>query len=603
MQANRPDQRTALLRAADIPDTSENLFHRLTRAIARQKPLQKPGVAVPQAAAGAIDPQQFQPTEEGSGAFGRWTLDAGGLPAYIYDMNQRRDVRAYFINSEGRDRRDHWHSIGNDHITALASNDGTVQVYLADRGGLFLNHFAAQDEKPPRTLVGYLDAGLRLIVRWFNLLWAVWVKIRTRGSITPRGVSPEPPEVPKWQPEDLTTRHAYSGGFGYLDDGDQTWATAFRYGPSRPETRRVFGIGYYETEMVYRGIRHTRWVYPPCGNDSLLLIDVEIENRRSTAVDVRYYEYWDVNIHQLEVEWIRTGLVVPSQDGQRALLNRRFSPILSQQWDDRALRLHQERLPGAAEEDETRHTVDRHPPDVFLANLGDPADGIYVNKASFFGDGTAGRPAAVGQRQPGDHSIPSLAGPMPYCMVLRHDLYLKPGATIRLHYAYGAVDPDAALGFLDGYRGGDRLQPTVEAWKKRLPYFSTGGDPVLQRETTWHAHNLLGATLYSEHFDTHYTPQGSAYLYLHGADGVPRDQALFTLPMVYVRPDLARQTLTLLMSQRQAENLALPYGFVGDGAISDARGLHRFPSDLDLFFMLALSEYLAATGDQEFLNT
>ncbi len=38
------------------------------------------------------------------------------------------------------------HQIGNDEITGLASNDGTVQVYVGDRGGRFLNHFGSHTD-------------------------------------------------------------------------------------------------------------------------------------------------------------------------------------------------------------------------------------------------------------------------------------------------------------------------------------------------------------------------------------------------------------------------------------------------------------------------
>jgi hypothetical protein len=102
------------------------------------------------------DPRAFELTEAGSGAFGRWILDAAGLPAYRYELDQYQDSRAHYPNTEGRDRHDHWHQIGNDRITALASNDGTVQVYLADRGGIFLNRADAcndSDAAPPRRRV------------------------------------------------------------------------------------------------------------------------------------------------------------------------------------------------------------------------------------------------------------------------------------------------------------------------------------------------------------------------------------------------------------------------------------------------------------------
>src|SRR3954452_13673884 len=94
------------------------------------------------------DPRKFEDTEEGSGAFGRWIVDEYGLPAYQYEMDQYADERAKYPNTEGLDRRDHWHQIGNDRVTGLASNDGIVQLYMADRGGIFLNRHEAYQDAP-----------------------------------------------------------------------------------------------------------------------------------------------------------------------------------------------------------------------------------------------------------------------------------------------------------------------------------------------------------------------------------------------------------------------------------------------------------------------
>jgi hypothetical protein len=110
----------------------------------------------------------------------------------------------------------------------------------------------------------------------------------------------------------------------------------------------------------------------------------------------------------------------------------------------------------------------------------------------------------------------------------------------------------------------------------------------------WHAYSLLAATTYNAYSAIHVTPQGSAYLYLHGADGAPRDQALFCLPLTYLRPELARDNLRLLMSLMAAEPGGMPYAFTGFGA-QDGATIHTNPSDLDLFFLLGLGEYLAAT--------
>ncbi len=570
----------------------------------------------------ALDPRQLHDTAEGSGAFGRWILDQAGLPAYQYELDQYKDGRACYANSENLDRRDHWHQIGNDHINAIASNDGTVQVYLCDRGGVFLNRFEARDfecrddaETPPSTPRGWMEWVLRRVLPWLMRIVRQLIKIRQRprasetdravhAATLPRGAANAQPIHAAAQPALLhaPAPHAYAGGFAYLDDGTEVWASAFRYRPLGAETRRVFGMGYYETEMTYRGIRLTRHIYAPFGDTPLMLIDVEIENRNPNAIDLCYYEYWDVNVHQLKLEWLRTGIAAAVSDDQRREINDKFTPSI--EWDVRwqALRFHQEPAVESAQSPDAVSDIDWAPADIFLANLNDaPPAAIFANKATFFGNGGVRQPDAARERRAGD--IGELADHrMPYCMVLRHDvLHLERGGRVTLRFAYGAARPDRALRFSHFFHTRASQPDTLECWKKHLAYFSTGQHPVLQREMAWHAYNLLSAGVYHSYYDAHLVPQGSAYLYLHGADGAPRDQALFVLPLTYLRPELARDTLRLIMRLTHATGGDIPYAFAGYG-VHDGAGVHENPSDLDLFFLLAICEYIAATGDTAFLE-
>ncbi len=548
------------------------------------------------------DPYRFQPTEEGSGAFGRWTLDDSGLPAYRYEMDQYKDLRARYTNTEGIDRRDHWHQIGNDRVTGLASNDGIVQFYMADRGGIFLNRYEACDDDPPITPIGFLNRLLRIILNWLSRFRARQLTRSRSDTEPPRGaalVEPIQRSVPTRNP--AITQYTYGGGFGYIDDGTAIWSTAFRYRPAGAAVERYFGTGYFETAMVYRNIRVNRRVYAPYGNDPLLLADVQIENLSDQPLTLRYYEYWDVNVHQLKLQWFRTGLFAPGGDDERRRINDRFAVGIAPDYGNQAARVHQRRHDQPPLFDEVNGMVDTEPPDVFLADLTGLPASQYVDKYAFFGTGGAQQPDAVCERRDGEWDVVSTSS-MPYCLVLRRDVHLQPAETVKLRYAYGAARPDQPLSFLDQYREVDPFTQTMDRWKRQLVYFSTNADPVLQREMAWHTANLLSATVYNEFYGTHLTPQGSAYLYLHGADGAPRDQALFALPLVYVRPDLARDTLRLIMSLTHAESGAIPYSFAGHGFQSDGVGIHAFPSDLDLFFLLALAEYLSATGDTAFLD-
>jgi hypothetical protein len=186
-------------------------------------------------------------------------------------------------------------------------------------------------------------------------------------------------------------------------------------------------------------------------------------------------------------------------------------------------------------------------------------------------------------------------------MVLRCDLSLAGSQRQSRRYVFGTARPGAALSFIDEFRQGDWLLQSLASWKNQLLYFHTGSDPVLKREMGWHAYYLLSSAVYNAYYRTHLIPQGSAYLYIHGADGAPRDQALFTIPLIYLRPDLARDTLRLIMSLQHHRTGTIPYSFCGHGYQHSAI-IHDAPSDLDLFFLMAFNEYLAATGDMDFLS-
>src|SRR5205085_4097993 len=118
-------------------------------------------------------------------------------------------------------------------------------------------------------------------------------------------------------------------------------------------------------------------------------------------------------------------------------------------------------------------------------------------------------------------------------------------------------------------------------WRSRLAYFASESDPVLHREMAWHAYYLQSATGYSDWFQSHFVAQGSAYLYLHGFDGAPRDHALFAMPLTYLNPRLAREILRFMMQLRRGSDGALTYAYQGHGVLENAQ-IHTAPSDLDI---------------------
>ena len=196
-------------------------------------------------------PDAFVSCSTGSGIFGRWSPTTRALPAYEYELDENADPRASFFNTEKLDRRDHWFSFGNQRVTALATNDGPIELTMQDRG------------------ITYLD------------------KIdHDHGN--------------------------HGGGFSYIDDGDATWSTAYAWRPRGAKTSRLFGMGYAREHDGARGIRVTRTTFAPPGDVPAIVDEVLIENtepRRSTCGTTRC---WDVAPAAHRDELDRVGLPLTS---------------------------------------------------------------------------------------------------------------------------------------------------------------------------------------------------------------------------------------------------------------------------------------------------
>ncbi|MCA9668263.1 MAG: hypothetical protein KC503_21875 [Myxococcales bacterium] len=517
-------------------------------------PLERPQVARGCDAASLDAPDKLRPCHHGGGIFGYWFLDAAGLPAYEYILDQRRDDRARYDHSRDPDARAHFHQVGNRRVNAVAYNHGYVELVGQERGVTFHNRYHAPD-------------------------------------------------------------HNYAGGFSIIGEDDVAWNTAFLHAPERARTRRVFGMGYFESVTQHRGIRVTRRVIAPPGDDPLLVDEVTIENLGDRARTLRHYEYWDVNRHQAVFQPARSGPLAQAGDRARRKLNEAFEQVLAR--DGNVLRAAFVLGAGATRPArEAVSEVDHYPAPQFVASLDDAPDDVYTDQSAFIGDGTIAAPAAAAQPRPGELMARHGAFLQPAALIMRHDIALAAGAKKTLRFAYGYVpgaagDDDASTRaaidtLVARYRDKRELaRETGEHWRSAVAYLGVDStrlqSRVLSREVPWHAYNLLSATAQLSYFETAVTPQGSAYLYLHGFDGAPRDQALFSLPLSYLAPELARANLELIMRLTRRDSGQISYSYHGNGFLEGAI-IHQEPSDLDIFLMLGVAEYLAATGDAAFLQ-
>ena len=184
------------------------------------------------ALAAAADAAPSIASSYGNGSFGRWRVDAFGLPFYLYTADEQTDPAARQPELDNATRAQH--ELGNDHIKGMAFNDGYTELWSQD-----------------------------LLAQWANL----------------------------YQPQ---SRH-YAGGYGYLNVDGRTVSTLYLDRPAGSRFERQLGIGYYRRALRTDHLAVVEAVYAPFGNDPLLEHDITISNNGPRTRTMTWYEYWDVN--------------------------------------------------------------------------------------------------------------------------------------------------------------------------------------------------------------------------------------------------------------------------------------------------------------------
>lgn len=167
----------------------------------------------------------------GSGRFGHWITDEAGLPAYEYTCNHLADPEAEYAMPRGKSRQ-HFHLLGNLHVSAIAHNEGLIEFFRPDTVGSWLNRYA-----------------------------------------------------PQWG--------AYAGGFGFLRMSGNTRSTLYRH-LSSPMYRRMWGVGYFRKSAPWGDLTFDQVAFIPYGEDPVLIHLTTLGNRGLRPLTVSYVEYWDV---------------------------------------------------------------------------------------------------------------------------------------------------------------------------------------------------------------------------------------------------------------------------------------------------------------------
>lgn len=486
--------------------------------------------------------RRFAPAPRGAGSFGAWVVGPFGLPEYAYTLRQESDPRALWPNTEEKERRDHWHLVGNARLNALAFNDGYLELYTQERGLENLTRF------------------------------------------------------------DEASRN-FGGGYSILryDDGER-WSTAYRYRPAGARTARFFGMGYVRYETCDGVLRVTHTISAPTDDAGYLVDEIEVRNVTLTPVEFNHYAVWDVNRHYLAQQEVRSGTLNPKlpgvMDAERDALNRALTT-----WGEegRGFARVVNRAPEGTPADEPVD-VSLTPPDVFMRS--DSSDDRFITDgAALWGE--EGHPAEPANLEAG-RLAPTNGFGQPGVLVAERPLRLAGGESARLRYVVGAVPQDAPLPALparsiaaDAATAAERLV-VFDADERAF----AGEDidaATLKREMAWHAYTLRNMGGYQDYFEHFVVNQGSAYWYKHGLDGAVRDFVFSAAVLAYIDPALARELLLYAARMRFESTGALAYTVGNQGRIS-AAVIHDKPSDLDLFWWWGLAEYVAATGDRSILE-
>jgi len=378
----------------------------------------------------------------------------------------------------------------------------------------------------------------------------------------------------RWDP----ARGHYAGGFKSLEIDGETLTTLWDRLPEGARQRRVFSVGYFEKRTSFRDVVITERIEAPPGDDPVLLSTTIIENKRATQLDLSVVECWDVNLHQLTAAPIMTHRFGKFFEWRRRRHNRHFR--MHSDWDAALATLvisfkHTRRR--RAPNPDKASALDWHPKPVFVAAL----------------DNSGQLPVTCTSHITGN------------CPLLSRRVQLNPGEATTLRYVFGCAEKERIAGLSARYRPRSQVELGNEelssAEKRARLEFVVPGAAWLGRELAWHSYYLQANAFYQDFYGAHFVDQGSAYSYLQGLSGAPRDFFLFALPMVYLRPDLAKEMLRFSMRSQDPASGAFSYAHIGYGKLSGFV-VHNKSSDLDLFFLWALAEYLAATQDRAFLN-
>src|SRR5262249_36407971 len=242
---------------------------------------------------------------------------------------------------------------------------------------------------------------------------------------------------------------------------------------------------------------------------------------------------------------------------------------------------------------------DLNPPPTFLVSLDAAPDAMSTNGKDFFGAGGPNNPDGLRRSLDGDLTR---TGP-DSALLLERKFVLNPGESRTLTFLYGYLPSGFDLDSLaTKYRNSAQsaLKDSCAQWKTKGLRFSTESEPWVEREVTWNHYYLRSGFTYDNFFHQHIISQASIYQYVMGFQGAARDPLQHTLPFIFSDSDLAKEVLRYTLKEVRSDG-SIPYGIVGHGMPMPTTSDNS--SDMPLWLLWAVSEYVLATRDTGFLDS
>ncbi|MBM4362364.1 MAG: hypothetical protein FJ104_06765, partial [Deltaproteobacteria bacterium] len=380
---------------------------------------------------------------------------------------------------------------------------------------------------------------------------------------------------------------AFSGGFGWVRDGDRTWSTHFLDRPPASTVERHFGMGYVRRKTTFEGLSVEETVHAAPDEGEALIEQIRLVNDSSAPKDIRYFALWDVASWLLRFDSVvtRASAYDPS--------------TVETEYDASAHALLARSTATPGDPEVPSLTTDPAPKTLFAVMDGAGPDRWDTLKSSFFGSGDRALPEAVRA----GHLTGSVDGSgtlrnQDATFAMERSAHLGAGESVSFTITYGVADRGKEKDAIDAVRP-DRAHPDPRAaFGDRIPRVEFPGSEWVTREMAWSTYYLLAGRLREDFFGARSVNQGSVYEYFWGANAGPRAAYRHVLPLIYIEPEAAREVFVYAFrSMKDTGELA--YATSGYGGFQPF-GL--LPSDHSLWLLWAAAEYVNATRDRSLLT-